>query len=145
MIGDAYKNVTLAFTLNALKFDLLVENLIVRGVVELVVNSLATACEITNILDSIEVLMDDPVRLPNTPSPATVSDDNVPTEVILGCAAVLILPTKAVSVFPIVLANIVVAVIPPLTANPVKVPTEVILACELPVTKVAVPATTEVS
>ena len=83
--------------------------------------------EITNILDSIEVPRLSPVKLPNTPSPATDSDDNVPTDVILGCVAVLNIPTNAAPVFPIVPASMLVAVIPPLTNNPVKVPTDVIL------------------
>ena len=48
VIGAGYKNVTLAFTLNALKFDLLVANLTLLVPTILVVNSLLTPCVITN-------------------------------------------------------------------------------------------------
>ena len=83
VIGAGYKNVTLAFTSNELKFDLLVANLTLLVAPMLIVNSLLTACEITSTLDSIELLSAAPVKLPKLILPDTVNDDRVPTEVIL--------------------------------------------------------------
>ena len=81
VIGAGYKNVTLALTLNELKFDLLVANLTLLVAPMLIVNSLVTPCAITNTLDSTEVPL--PVKLPKLTLPDTVNDERVPTEVIL--------------------------------------------------------------
>ena len=83
VIGAGYKNVTLALTLNELKFDLLVVNLTLAVAPMLIVNSFATACAITSILDSTELARLNPVKLPKTTLPDTVNVDSEPTEVIL--------------------------------------------------------------
>ena len=83
VIGAGYKNVTLAFTSNDLKFDLLVENLISLVAVALLVNSLSTPCAITSTLDTMELSRLSPVKLAKATLPDTVNVDREPTEVIL--------------------------------------------------------------
>ena len=70
------------------------------------------------------------VKLPAVILPVTVSDDNVPTDVIFGCAAVV-----TVAAVPLTDPLIV-----ELTVNPVNVPTLVILGCAAVVTVPAVVA-----
>ena len=103
--------------------------------------------------------------LPTETLPVTVSEVKVPTEVILGCAAVVTVPAVVAVVADVALdtapetldptildkpppspdikpvfAVMLTAVINPLTSNPVKVPTDVMFPCAAVVTVCAVVA-----
>ena len=79
----------------------------------------------------------------NVAAPLTPNEVNVPTEVMLPCAAVVSVPPKFVAVnvpTPVILEPLLLMpfkVEPPLTLNPVKVPTDVKLEAVTPLASVA--------
>jgi hypothetical protein len=77
-----------------------------------------------------------PMKLPDVVFPVTVRLDNVPTLVMLGCAAVVTVPAVVAVVADPVMLPVMVLV----TVNPVNVPTDVILGCAAVVTVPAVTA-----